>query len=154
MATGLDWILIYKFGKDPIGAVGFLGDDVAVIAAFYDDRDGDKDGKVGLGERIAGFVSPISLEGRAVAEVAMQAQYTTDVMLRSADIRTIANTLFLNFARTAVADGIYAVYFRPGVKMMGKGAAKMITGSAIKQIMVRKGFEAAAKKAFEAGVAP
>lgn len=154
MAAGkMEWVLVHKFGADPIGAVGFIGNDAVSVVAFFDDRDGNSDGKVSIGERLAAVLSPISIEGRNVAEVAMQAKYDLDILQRDASFANMASKLFLNFARGLVLDGIYAVYFSRGVKMSGKGIAKYIGGGTVKELIVRKGFEKTVKEAFNASTA-
>ena len=124
------------------------------MTAFHDDLDADQDGKVSIGERVASFAFRSMLKDRAVTEVAMSARHDMDVLMRDASFNEMAVSLYLNFARAAVLEGIWIVYFRPGVNMAGKGIAKRVTSSMIKQFAVRKGFEAAVKSAFEAGSAP
>lgn len=152
-ASNLDWVLIHKFGDDPIGAIGFLGNDAVSIIAFYDDRDGNQDGKVSFAEKVASMLSPISIEGRSVTEVAMQARIDMDVLKRDASFANMAVQLYLNFARGLIIDGIYATYFARGIKMTGKGAAKLVTTGAVKELIVRKGFEKAVKEAFNTATA-
>lgn len=150
MANEMEWIPIVKFGKEPIGAVGFLGNDAVAVVAFYDDRDGNKDGKVSWGEAIAAALSPISVEGSAVTEVAMQARIETKILMRDPSFSQMAANMFANFARGLVLDGIYAVYFSRGVKMAGGGIARTITKNMVKEFVIKKGFEKAVKEAFKA----
>lgn len=152
MSEKMDWILIKKFKPEPIGAIGFLGNDAVAIVAFYDDKDGNQDGKVSWGEKIASALSPISVEGKAVTEVAMQARVEMDVIMRDADFPRMAASIFMNFARGLVLDGIYAAYFKRGVSMAGGGVAKIVTSGMVKEFVVKKGFEKAVKEAFEKGV--
>lgn len=151
MADKLDWVSITKWGDDPIGAIGFLGNDAVAVIAFYDDKDGNKDGKVSVGERIAAFVSPVSIEGMNVVEVAMQARVDMDIIMRDASFAQAAAQMYVSFAAGLVIEGAYAVYFKPGVSMVGKGVAKRITDGMVKEFVVRKGFEAAVKKAMLGG---
>ncbi len=151
-ANSMDWVLITKFGDKPIGAIGFMGNTAVSVVAFYDDRDGNKDGKVSWGEWGAAKLSPISLEGSAVTEVAMQARVEPDVILRDGDFPTMAANMFLNFAKGLVLDGIYAAYFSRGVSMAGGGIAKKVTSGMVKEFVIKKGFESAVKEAFKAGV--
>lgn len=146
----LEWIPIKKFGNEPIGAIGFLGGKAVAVVSFYDDADGNQDGKVSWGERIAFTLSPVSMKGMAVVEVAMQARVNLEVLSRDASFATMANNLFLNFAKGLVRDGIYAVYFSRGVKTVGKSVAVNITSNMVKQFVIRKGFEKAVKEAFNA----
>jgi hypothetical protein len=144
----IEWVSITKWGPDPIGAIGFIGNDAVAVIAFYDDKDGNQDGKVSWGERIASFLSPISVEGGNVVEVAMQARVEMDIIMRDASFSQVASQMFLKFASGLLMEGIYAVYFSRGVKMVGKGVAKVITNGMVKELVVRKGFETAVKKAF------
>lgn len=153
MATAaLDWVLIKKFGPEPIGAIGFVEDKAVAIIAFYDDRDGNQDGKVSVGEWLAAKISPIRIDGRNVAEVAMQARVEPAVILRDGSFPGLAAQIFLNFARGLLIDGIYAAYFARGVGMVGGGIAKTVTAGMVKEFMVRKGFEKVVREAFNAGV--
>lgn len=144
----LEWVSITKWGPDPIGAIGFIGNDAVAVIAFYDDKDGNQDGEISWGERIASFLLPISIEGKNVVEVAMQASVEMDILKRDASFAQVANQMFLKFASGLLMEGIYAVYFARGVKMAGKGVAKVITNGMVKELVVRKGFEAAVKEAF------
>ncbi|MGH1330360.1 MAG: hypothetical protein ACRBBK_05715 [Paracoccaceae bacterium] len=145
----IEWISIKKFKPEPIGAIGFIGNDAVAVIAFYDDADGNKDGKVSLGEKIISKISPISLDGSAVVEVAMQARVDMDVIMRDPSFSKMAANMYLNFAKGLIADGIYAAYFGRGVKMTGKGIAKIVTSGMVKQLVVRKGFEKAVREAFD-----
>lgn len=147
--ASIEWIAITKWGPDPIGAIGFIGNDAVAVVAFFDDKDGNKDGKVSFGESVASFLSPISVEGGNIVEVAMQARVEMDVIMRDASFQQVATQMFLKFASGLVMDGVYAAYFSRGVKMTGKGVAKLITNGMVKEFVVRKGFESAVKKAFQ-----
>ncbi|PGH58048.1 hypothetical protein CRT60_08825 [Azospirillum palustre] len=144
----MDWVLITKFGNNPIGAIGFVGDDAVAIAAFYDDRDGNQDGKVSLLERFAAKISIVRLDGLSVTEVAMQARVDPDVLERDPSFAQVASQIYLNFAKGLILDGIYAAYFARGVSMTGKGIAQLVTSSTVKGFVVRKGFEGVVKDAF------
>jgi len=145
----IEWVTIKKWAPEPIGAIGFIDNDVVAVVAFFDDRDGDKDGDVSLFERAAFMLSPVSMKGGNVVEVAMQARVDMDVVMRDPSFDRMAMQMFVNFAQGLVMDGIYAAYFSRGVSMAGKGVAKMITGNMIKGFVIRKGFESAVKKAFK-----
>ena len=149
----VEWIEITKFGPNPIGAIGFVDGKAAIVVAYYDDLDGNKDGKVGWGEWVAGKISPINIEGSAVVEVAMQARVEMDVLMKDPSFPQVAGNMFLNFARGLVIDGIYAAYFARGVSMASRGVAKIVTSGTIKEMVVRKGMETAVKKAFNEAVA-
>ncbi len=151
MADQIEWVSITKWGDEPIGAIGFIGNDAVAVVAFFDDKDGNKDGKISVGERIGAFLSPVSIEGSNVVEVAMQARVDIDVILRDGSFPQAAAQMFASFGAGLVIEGAYAVYFKPGVSMVGKGVAKKITEGMVKEFVVRKGFEAAVKKAVLSG---
>ena len=90
------------------------------------DRDGNKDGEVSWGEWIASKISPISIEGMAVTEVAMSARYMPEVIMRDGSFAQEAARMYLNFAVGLVQVGIYAAYFSRGVKA---GEEVVTTGS-------------------------
>lgn len=148
MANNIDWIMINRLGKQ-IGAVGFIGDKAAVVAAFYDDYDANKDGKVGWGERIAGKLFPLKLHGLAIAEVAMQARYEPNVVERDLLFQSVAvNNFFLNFTKGLVSQGIYTVYFSQLVTSFAKPIAGRLANNIVAQFAIRKGMEGAVDKAY------
>lgn len=152
MSEKIDWIAVHSHGNRLIGAVGFLGNTAVAVVAFYDDRDANMDGKVSIGERAIAMLSPISLSGRMVNQVAQQARVNPDIINRDPEFGSIAMNMFVNFARGLVLQGVYTVYFSRGVSMAGSGVAKMITSSMVKQFVIRKGFEVAVAKAFDKAV--
>lgn len=155
MADMISWCVVKGLtsnGTEPIGAVGFLGNDAVIVISFFDDLDGNKDGKVSLGERIAGRLSPISLKNKSVVEVAMAARNEIDIIMRDPSFRQMSAQMFQSFAAGMIADGIFAAYFARGVRMGAGAAAVMVTNSKVKQFVIRKGFEKAVKAAFEASV--
>lgn len=127
-----------------------LNGSACVIIAYYDDRDGNRDGKVSFAERAAAFISPISIEGMATTEVAMAAKYDMRILQIDPGFANMATQMYLNFARGLILDGIFTVYFKPGISVIGGGIAKKITAGMVKELVVKKGFEAAVKKAFMA----
>jgi hypothetical protein len=56
MSDQIDWVIITGATNKKIGALGFIGDKVAVVTAFYDDRDANQDGTVSWGEAIVAFM--------------------------------------------------------------------------------------------------
>lgn len=154
MAEQIDWMIVKGLGDKPIGAVGFIGNDAVAIASFFADADGNQDGNVSWGEWIAYKISPLSIEGYAVVQVAMAAKYDLDILSRDASVADMANKMFLNFASGLVAQGIYVAYFSRGVSAVGGGIASKITSDMIKGFVIRKGFEAAVKRAFLAAAKP
>ena len=148
----VEWIEITKFRKSPIGAIGFVDGKAAIVVAYYDDLDGNKDGKVGWGEWVAGKISPINLKGNAVVEVAMQARVELDVILKDESFQQVAMNMYLQFGVGLIKDGIYATYFARGVTISSKGVAKLVTSGTIKEFAVRKGMEKAVREAFNMAV--
>ncbi len=151
MSGTIEWVAIKKWKPEPIGAIGFIGNNAVAIAAFYDDNDANQDGKVDWLEWAAGKAL-FNMSGKAVTEVAMQARVEESVILRDSSFGEVAAKIFVNFAAGLVEQAVYKVYFSRGVSMTGSALATMITSNMVKQIVIRKGFEAAAKKAFEAAV--
>lgn len=150
----MDWIIITDIANREIGAIGFVENRAAVVASFYDDRDANKDGQVSWGEAAVSALSPVSLKGSAVTEVAMAARYDMRVLERDASFGEEAMRIYLHFAAGLVADGIYAAYFARGVKAAAGAVAGRITGNAIRQFAIRKGMGAAVKRAYEAAAEP
>lgn len=154
MADDIEWIVITGNGNREIGALGIIDGKVAIISSFYEDYDGNQDGKVSWGEWIAAKLSPIGIEGMAVTEVAMAARYDMRVLERDPSFSQEAAKIFLQFASGLVADGIYAVYFSRGVSAVAKPIAGRLTSNLVKQFVIRKGMEKAVKKLYDEGVKP
>ncbi len=148
----IEWVLVPGLDGRAIGAIGFIGNRAAIVTAFFDDRDGNKDGEVSWGEWAVSKVSPISIEGMAVTEVAMAARYLPDVVLRDAGFAQEAAQMYLNFAVGLVQDGIYAVYFSRGVKAAAGAVASAVGGGMVREFVVRKGMESAVKEIYDAAI--
>ena len=142
----IDWMLVKDFGGREMGAVGFIGNKASIVTSFFDDADGNMDGKVSTGEWVASKLSPISLDNRAVTNVAMEARYNMDIMLRDASFREMSANMYMNFARGLVAGGIYAVYFTQGVGAIAKPIAGRLASGMVIPFVIKKGMEAAVKK--------
>ena len=147
--SGFDWVIVQDRSGRDIGLVGFLGDDAVAIASFFDSRDADKDGKVGVAERVVSALSPVSLDGRAVAEVAMQGRANPLIVERDTGFRSMSANIFASFGASMAVDAVWGGYFKRGVSATGTGMAKAITGNMVKQMVIRKGFERAAREAFD-----
>jgi hypothetical protein len=150
----IEWIVIEGLGDRQIGAVGILEGQVAVVVSFYEDYDGNQDGKVSWGEWIAAKLSPIGIENKAVVEVAMAARYDLRVLEKDPGFQQEAARMFLEFARGLVADGIYAAYFSRGVSSIAKPIAGRITSNVVKQFVIRKGMEKAVKAVYDDAMRP
>jgi hypothetical protein len=151
MADAIDWVVIEKFGRK-IGAIGFIGDTASVVVAFYDDRDGDKNGKVSFGEWAANLVSPVKIKGAAVVEVAMQARVEPDVILRDPAFQIMAANLFTTFAAGLVKEGIYTAYFSFAVSSLAGSVAGRLASNMVASYAIKKGMEKAVKAAYDAAV--
>jgi hypothetical protein len=145
----MDWIIVRDFRNREIGALGIIGNKVAVICAFYDDRDADKDGAVGWGEAFAATFSPIGVKNMAVTEVAMAARTDADVLMRDPSFANEAVQMWLKFASGLIVDGVYAVYFSRAVSGIATPIAGRLVDGTVKQFVVRKGMEAAVKQAYK-----
>lgn len=110
MSQKFDWVLVRGHGNRDIGAIGFIGNDAVAIAAFYDDRDGNHDGKVSMTERVVSAISPLGLDGRAVTQVAMQARVDADIVMRNSSIGQMASRIFVDFAGNLIRDDLDGLF--------------------------------------------
>jgi|SRR4051812_42121887 hypothetical protein len=143
----LEWYIVKGIGDRPIGALGFLGNNVAVVTAFYDDRDGNKDGRVSIPERVAAFMSPLKIKGMSVVEVAMAARFDMEVNERDPDFYMDAINLWLKFAKGLVIDGVYTAWMGVSVNLATGAVAKELASGLVKQFVIKKGMETAVKTA-------
>jgi len=150
----IEWIVIEGLGNKQIGAVGIIDGKVAVVASFYEDYDGNQDGKVSWGEWIVAKLSPLGIENKAVVEVAMAARHDLRVLEKDPSFQEEAARMFLQFAQGLVADGIYAAYFSRGVAAIAKPIAGRITSNIVKQFVIRKGMEKAVKALYDETMKP
>ncbi len=145
----MEWVTVeHTITKNEIGALGFIGDKIAVVATFYDDRDGNYDGKVGLGERIGSLL--LGLEGRARVEVLSQAKGHPDIYIRDPSLGQLQGAAIVEFASGMIMDGIYIAYFQTGVKQMCGAIASSLVSNGVAKFFIRTGMEQAVKKAYEA----
>ena len=144
----IDWYIVTGLANKKIGALGFIDNKVAIVAAFYDDRDGNEDGKVSWGEAIVAFLSPLGVKGREVTEVAMAARNDINVYERDPSFYQELARMFVNFASNLIKDGIYTVYFSQAVGAVAGQIAGAVTSNLVKQFVIRKGFEAAVKRIY------
>lgn len=153
MSKSLEWMIVRNGVKD-IGAIGFLGNDAVAVVSFFDDRDWNEDGQISLKEHIGGYLPLFGKKGRAIAKVAVQAYLSNpDIASRDPTLRVMAGKFWTKFAFDLIREGVYIVYFQRGVKAIGRGGAAVITASRVKQLVIRKGFEKAAKAAFDEATA-
>ncbi|MGL4237986.1 hypothetical protein [Tabrizicola sp.] len=142
----IEWMIVKNsWTKKPIGAVGFVDGKLAIVTAFFEDKDADQDGKVSLGEKVFSFGN---MKGRAVAEVANHAYADRDIMMRDASIYQLRGQLTVQFAAGLLAEGIYKAYFSMGVGKVAGAIAGAIAKDAVKSFVIKKGLEKAVEKAY------
>lgn len=142
----IEWKLVKdSWTGEPIGAVGFIDNRIAVITAFHDDKDLNQDGRVSLSER---FLSMFSMRGRAVAKVANHAYADPDILMRDPTLYNLRGRLTAQFAAGLVAEGVYKAYFSRSISALSGAAAKRLTGNVVKAFVIRKGMEKAVEDAY------
>ncbi|KAG1713772.1 Protein ClpV1 [Nymphon striatum] len=140
-----EWVEIHKGDGTAIGALAILDGKLAAIAAYHEDADWDQD-------ELEAFFQVIGAKGRSVLAVATQAKSDPDLLINYPSIYNMQGNLTAQYGAAMVVDGIYAVYFSRGVKVMSKGIARTIVSGTVKEFVVQKGLESAVKKAFEASI--
>lgn len=146
----IDWKIVNdSWNGKPIGAVGFIGDEIVTIIAFFEDKDADEDGKVEVHERI---FSMFTMQGRAVAKVASHAYADPDILMRDPSIGHWRGKLLTQFASGLLAEGIYKAWFAIGVGQASGAIAQSITANAIKSFVIKKGLEKAVEAAYRKSV--
>lgn len=144
----IEWVIVKdSWNRKPIGALGYIDGKVAVVTAFFEDKDANKDGKVGLGERIFSFGG---MQGRAVAEVVNQAYADPDILMRDPGITHLRGQLTVQFAAGLLVEGIYKAWFSVGIGRVAGALAGAITSNAVKAFVVKKGMEKAVEAAYRA----
>lgn len=149
MAKDIDWMIVRESDKE-IGAIGFIGNKVAVIAAFYDDKDGNEDGQVSVLEWISYKVWPLSMEGYQVTKVAMAVRFDLSVMGRDSSFQSVPEQLFIEFSKELVIDGVYTAYFSAGVSRVASTVAGLVTENLVYQYIIRKGMEKSVRELYDA----
>ena len=98
----IEWIVVRdrNAGK-PIGAIGFIGDEIALVTAFYDDKDWDHSGTVELSEKV---FSIFSLRGKALTEVACRAYEDPDIAMRDPSLGEWRANLLTKFANGMIIE--------------------------------------------------
>jgi hypothetical protein len=149
----VEWVTVTDqytgYGAKEVGAIGFLNGKAVLVVSFFDDSDANYDGTVGWGEWAVVKAFPIGLKNMKVTRVAMIAQYDDRIIEKDATFSDMAKSLFLNFAKNAVLDGVYTVYMSRGVKSIAKSAAVSLVGEGVRSYVVRKGMEKAVKSAYD-----
>jgi hypothetical protein len=147
----MDWMLVKdSWTNKPIGAVGFVGNSLAVIVAFYADKDADKDGKVEFHEKLFSFGS---MKGKAVAEVANHAYADPDILMRDPSLYNLRGQLTVQFASGLLIEGVYKAYFARSVSKLAGVLAGAATTNVVQSFVVKKGLEKAVEKAYRESLA-
>mgnify|MGYP006431778927 CR=1 FL=1 len=145
MQRGVSWIVIEQ-NKKEIGAVGFIDEKAAIVTAFYDSLDQDKNGTVSWGEWI--FYASTVPSTYAVYNVASKASTDFRVLKRDASFRRMWRRVFFEHATHTWQKAVYATYFSRSIKLATKALARRATRNIVKQYAIRKGMEQAVKNAF------
>lgn len=150
MGKGIDWIVIDEYPGKPIGAVGFIGNEAAIIAAFYDAYDTDQDGKVSWTEWGISWIPGLNVDAYEITKVAMTARVNQKVLKRDGNFFQLANNIYLKFATGLISEGIYKAYLGRAVSDAGAKIAGVLAEDLVKQYLIKKGFGYAVKKALDA----
>lgn len=146
----IDWkVVSNSYTNKPIGMVGFIDEKIAVIAAFFEDKDWNQDGKVDLKERA---LSLFSLKGKAVAEVANHAYADPEIAMRDPSIYNLRGQLTAQFAAGMVQEGMYKAWMSMHVGRAAGAVAGVLTQSAVKSFVIRKGLEKAVEAAYSSSM--
>ncbi|TKW68765.1 MAG: hypothetical protein DI616_01880 [Paracoccus denitrificans] len=124
MTNQIEWFLVDSPEDGRIGALGFLGDVVSVVALFD--------------------------AGADPAQVISAARNRPEVFTRDPGIAQLATQGSGEFPRSLPLDISWSNYFRPGVAMETRGADRIVHGSAIARIAPRRGEELAIEAAISA----
>lgn len=150
MGQGIDWIVIDEYRGKPIGAIGFVGNDAAVIAAFYDAYDTDQDGKVSWTEWGISWIPGLNVDDYEITKVAMTARVNQKVLKRDSGFPQLANNIYLNFASGLISEGVYKAYMGRAISAGGTIIAGVLSEDLVKRYLIKKAFGYAVKKALDA----
>ncbi len=146
----MDWMIVNdSWTKQPIGALGFIVDRIAVVSTFYADKDSNRDGSVSILESLGSF---FSLKGKSVVEVLSHAYADPAIMLRDTTLYELRGKATVEFAMGMIQEGIYKAYFSLEVSRMAGAVAGQLASSAIAKFILRKGMEEAVQKAYETSI--
>lgn len=124
MTDQINWFLVEGDDAGRQGALGFLGDDIAVIALF--DAAADP------------------------AALIATARSRPEVFARDPGIAQTLSRVSSEFPRALPLDSAWSAYFRPGIAMATRGADRTVHGGAIARILPRRGAEQALDQALSA----
>ena len=148
----IEWMVVQdSWTGKKIGAVGFMGDEIATIVAFYEDKDADEDGKVSKKEKVFQF---FSMKGKSLTKVAAHAYANPDILMRDPSIAKWRGDLLTKFARGLWVEGVYKAWFAMGISAVAGGVASGITKSAIKSFVIKKTLEKTVEAAYKKRMVP
>lgn len=162
MSDEIDWIVVKdRRGDVAIGAVAFLGDEAIAVVSYYEENDANKDGTVSMGEKVAGFFSPVSMKGVGVYEVVSRARDQMTLKLadanaphnteaRAKSLKAMQGGQIQKLGAQMAMDGIFKAYIGTGINVGVGKAAKVLDWSMVKELAIKKGSEKLAKTAFDA----
>lgn len=146
----MDWMIVNdSWTGQPIGALGYIDDQIAVVTTFFADKDANRDGTVSVGEKMFSF---FSLKGKAIAEVLNHAYADPKILMRDTSLRELRGKATVAFATGMIQEGIYKAYFSAQVSQAAAAIAGQMATGAIAQFMIKKGMEAAVQKVYEASI--
>jgi len=171
MAQAITWMIVKnRDGTKEIGAVAFLGDDIAAVVSFYAEADFNKDGKVSLREKITGMF-PISIKGTASAEVVSRAREHAELMIdnyspvsrpgalpgafsKAKKLRHLQGELLMKVGLNMALDGMFKAYLTAGLRRTGVAIGIHINAGMVKTILINTAIATATKEALDAAVKP
>ncbi|MEM8490349.1 MAG: hypothetical protein AAF756_05940 [Pseudomonadota bacterium] len=143
----MNWKIVNdSWKKTPIGAIGFIGDEIAVVGTFYEDSDFNNDGKTDLKER---FLMPFSMRGRALANVLSHAYADPKIATIDSSLAAMRGRAVQAFAGGMLVEGVYLAYFKRGVGSVAGSAAKALVKGPFARFVVKKGMGSMVKSAYQ-----
>ena len=145
----LDWYVVRAIDERlPIGALGFVGNQLAIIVAFFDDQDGDKNGRVSIGEFVVSRIIPFRITGRNIVEVVIAAKDDVKVNERDPEFKRTATKLFLSYFSGLIVDGAYTAWLGVSINRASGIVARQISAGLVKQFVIKKGMEGVVREMY------
>ena len=141
----VDWVTVKSRSNKPIGMIGFIGDRIAVVAAFFEDKDWNHDGAVDVKER---FLSLFSLKGKAVTEVVNRAYDDPTIMMRDPSIYRLRGQMTAEFTAGMAKEGVYKAWLSMHVGRAAGALASTLGTNAVKSFVIKKGMEKAVEATY------
>lgn len=124
MTEAIDWVLVEGAGASRLGAIGFLGDRLAVIALFGADDSAE-----------------------AVLEAARK---RPEVLRRDGAIGQLSRRISGEFARPTAPGDIWWQHLQSAPRMRAPRGPALIRAGEVMRVMTRLGSEAALREALKA----